>query len=147
MATSNPTQHSSSFKMVNISELNIDPEAQRKLSTPWVKAHTQTFNVDLLGYIVVNCRVSKKLFVVDGQHRVELVRAVGWGDQKIHAEVFDGLNQAQEAALFNSRNDRKAVRRFDKFRLSVIAGDPSACEISRIVQAHGLVISDQLIDG
>ena len=34
------------------------------------------------------------------------MRAVGWGDQRIHAEVFDGLNQAEEAELFNARNDR-----------------------------------------
>lgn len=137
----------SKFQMVNISDLNVDPEAQRKLSLAWVKARIPSFDVDQLGYIVVNRRQSGKLYIVDGQHRVELMRAVGWGDQKIHAEVFDGLTQAQEAKLFNARNDRKAVRLFDRFRVAVTAGDPTAVAINTIVQQHGLLISDQLHDG
>lgn len=139
--------NSSSFHMVQLSELNIDPEAQRKLSPAWVKARIPKFDVDQLGYIVVNRRSNGKLYIVDGQHRVELMRAVGWGDQSIHAEVFQGLSQAQEAELFNARNDRKAVRRFDKFRIAIVAGDKTACDINSIVNDHGLVISDQLRDG
>lgn len=140
-------KHKSSFRMVTISELNVDPEAQRPVSPTWVKARVPIFDVDQLGYIVVNKRAGGKCYVVDGQHRVELMRAVGWGDQQIHAEVFEGLTQSQEAALFNARNDRKAVRKFDKFRVSITAGDQIAIEIDKIVREHGLVISDQLIDG
>jgi hypothetical protein len=129
--------------MVLLSELHVDPEAQRRLSVPWVKAHAPNFDVDQLGYIVVNKRANGKIYVIDGQHRVELMRAVGWGDQKVHAECFDRLSQAQEAELFNARNDRKAVRLFDKFRIAVTAGDPVACDIDRIIKEHGLLISDQ----
>jgi len=133
--------------MINVQDLNVDPEAQRQLSPGWVKARVPKFDVDLLGYILVNKRANGKLYVVDGQHRVELMRAVGWGDQKMHAEYCEGLTQAEEAELFNARNDRKAVRKFDKFRISITAGDPVATDIDKIVRAHGLVISDQLTDG
>lgn len=139
--------NSSSFKMVALLDLNIDPEAQRKLMPGWVKAHVPKFDVDQLGYIVINRRPNGKLYVVDGQHRVELMRAVGWGDQSIHAEMFEGLNQSQEAELFLARNDRRAVSRYSKFRVAVTAGDPVATEIDRIVRAHGLVVSDQAQDG
>lgn len=144
---SKAVSNSSSFGMVNVSVLNVDPEAQRKLMPGWVKAHVPAFDVDKLGYIVVNKRSNGKLYTVDGQHRVELMRAVGWGDQKIHAEIFDGLDQAKEAAIFEARNDRRAVRKFDKFRISVTAGNPVSCAIERIVKEHGLVISDQSDDG
>lgn len=139
-------QHSSRFIMVNIADLCIDPEAQRKLSPAWVKDHVEIFDVDQLGYVVVNRRAEgdeKKLYVVDGQHRVELLRAVGWGDQKIHAEVFEGLTQEEEAELFIARNDRRAVRTIDKFRVSITAGNKESVDIKRIVSEHGLVISDQ----
>lgn len=149
MAKKDEQQHgnSSAFKMIPISDLNIDPEAQRVLSPGWVKARIPHFDVDQLGYIVVNKRAGGKLFIVDGQHRVALMRAVGWADQTIHAEVFDGLNQAQEAELFLARNDRKAVRRYDKFRVAITSGDPVATDIDKIVRAHGLAISDQLKNG
>lgn len=140
-------KNASKFGMVLIPELKIDQEAQRKLSVPWVKAHAQEFDVDQLGYIVVNRRADGNLYVVDGQHRVELMRAVGWGDQKIHAEIFEGLSQPDEAELFNARNDRRAVRLFDKFRISVVARDPEAIGITNIVHRCGLVISDQASDG
>lgn len=139
--------NSSKFGIVLVSGLHVDPEAQRKLSPAWVKAHVPLFDVDQLGFIVVNTRTSGKQYIVDGQHRVELMRAVGWGDQKIHAELFEGLTQAGEAELFNSRNDRKAVRNIDKFRIKITAGDEAACDIQKIVTAHGLLISDQVADG
>lgn len=139
--------HSSVFGTVLISDLHIDPEAQRKISPGWVKEHVPVFDVEQLGYIVVNKRATGFLYVVDGQHRVELMRAVGWGDQRIHAECFDGLTQAQEAALFIARNDRKAVSKFSKFKVQVTAKDPTACDIDRIVKEHGLLVSDQQMDG
>lgn len=139
--------HGSVFGMILISDLHIDPEAQRALSPGWVKARISKFDVEQLGYIVVNKRSNGMLYVVDGQHRVELMRAVGWGDQKIHAECFSGLTQADEAALFIARNDRKAVSRYSKFRVAVTAKEPMAMEIDKIVRAHGLVVSDQATDG
>lgn len=136
----------SKFGTVLVSDLNIDPQAQRKLSMQWVNAHIEGFDVDQLGYIVVNRRANGKLYVVDGQHRVELIRAVGWGDQKVHAELFEGLNQREEAELFEARNDRRAVRKFDRFRISVTAGDAAATEITKIVESVGLCVSDQTVD-
>lgn len=144
--TKNP-RHASKFGAVLVSELTIDHQAQRKLSKQWVKEHVDIFDVDQLGYIVVNRRADGKYYVVDGQHRVDLMRAVGWGDQRIHAELFDGLTQQEEAELFNARNDRRAVRKFDHFRISVTAGDPRATDITGIVAQAGLIITDANTDG
>lgn len=145
--TSKIERHSSKFGKVLVSDLNVDPLAQRRLSMPWVKAHVETFDVDQLGYIVCNKRADGKWYVVDGQHRVQLMREVGWDDQLIHAELFEGLTQPEEAALFNARNDRRAVRRFDHFRISVTAGDERCCDITALVQEAGLTITDQQTDG
>ena len=88
----------SQYRMVNIAELNVDPEAQRPVSLPWVKTRLNQFDADQLGYILVNKRTGGKHFIVDGQHRVELLRAIGWGDQQVHAEVFDDVVDGFEAA-------------------------------------------------
>lgn len=137
----------SQFRMVPLGELQVDPDAQRRLSMSWVKEHTADFDVDQLGYIVVNKRPSGKYFIVDGQHRVMLMREVGWGDQKIHAECFEGLTQAQEADLFIARNDRRAVQPYDKFRVAVTAGHPDAVAIEKIVNEHGMVIAQGAGEG
>lgn len=133
--------------MVVVADLCVDPETQRNLSPAWVKARVPLFDVEQLGYITVNHRDNGKIYIVDGQHRVELLRSVGWGDQKIHAECFFGLSQAAEAALFLARSDRKAISKYAKFRIAVTARDPFACHIDRIVREAGLVISDQQRNG
>jgi len=143
----NTAPNHSKFDMVLVSDLTIDPAAQRKLSMTWVNKHTDSFDVDQLGYIVVNRRDDARMYVVDGMHRVELMRAVGWGDQRIHAEVFNGLSQAEEAELFNARNDPRAVKKFDRFRISVTAKNERACAIVSIVESVGLVVSDQGVAG
>jgi hypothetical protein len=133
--------HASAVQWLAIEDLRIDPEAQRDLRVSWVKQHVQKFDADQLGYIVVNIRRDGHHYVIDGQHRVELLRAVGWGDQKVSCEVFTGLSQKEEAALFLSRNDRLAVRTFDKFRVRITAGEPVATDINRIVLAASLSLA------
>lgn len=139
--------HSSSLRWLPLAELNIDAQAQRSLRVAWVKGHVSDFDPEQIGYIVCNKRASGKVYVIDGQHRVELLREVGWGDQSVQCECFDGLTQAQEAELFLARNDRITVQTYDKFRVAVTAGDLTCCDIDRIVRAQGLSISDQKKDG
>lgn len=107
----------------------------------WVKAQVPLFDPDQLGYIVVNLRRDGHYYVLDGQHRVALIRAIGWGDQKVACELFRGLTQEQEAKVFLARQVKTEVRTFDKFRVRITAGDPIACDINRIVQAAGLTIA------
>ena len=137
----------SSLRWVPIVDLKIDPQAQRSLRTHWVKSHVPDFDAEQLGYIVVNKRSDGGLYVIDGQHRVELLREVGWGDQQVQCECFEGLTQAQEAELFLSRNDGIQVRTFDKFRVAVTAGKEIETDIDRIVNHQGLSISDQSNEG
>ena len=140
-------KNASVFKAVNIRQLNIDPNVQRRLDKAWVNARIDKFDVDLLGYVVVNQRPDGKQYIVDGQHRTALMRAVGWGDQNVSAEFFNGLTIAEEAALFRARNDRKALRKFDNFRIALVQGEPTATAINKIVASFGLAISDQLTPG
>lgn len=139
----NRVPRSSKFQWVAIPDLVVDPDAQRPLRQGWVDATAPHFDPDKLGIITVNRRNGDgKAYVVDGQHRVALVRAVGWGDQQIHVEIFEGLSQAEEAALFLDRNRRINVSTLDKFRVRVTAGEEVACDIARILRHHGLHIAN-----
>jgi hypothetical protein len=126
---------------VNVSELHIDPAMQRRLNRHWVEAHVALFDPEKLGRIVVSRRADGKLYIVDGQHRVELLRAIGYGDQDIEAELFEGLTRQGEADLFLARNDRIAVKTFDKFRLRIEAGDPAAVGVANVLKGLGLSLS------
>jgi len=65
----------------------------------------------------------------------------------VPCELFEGLTQSQEAELFLARNDRVAVRPYDKFKVAVTAGEDAPADIERIVRQQGLCVSAQLRDG
>lgn len=136
-----------SNRYVNIADIKIDPEAQRELLPGWVKARVGGFDPDKLGTITVNRRDGGELHAIDGQHRVELLRAVGWGDQSIFATYFEGLTQAEEAALFLALNDNRPVSTFAKFKPRVTAGEAVASDIQRIVNLAGFAIAKNAATG
>lgn len=138
---------SSSLRWIPIADVEVDMDAQRPLGMAWVKAHEADFDPEQIGYVVVNRRSNGKVYVIDGQHRLALLRQVGWGDQQVQCEYFEGLTQAEEAELFLARNDRKAVQTFAKFRVAVTAKDETACDIDRIVRFQNLVVADQEKEG
>lgn len=130
--------HASKVEWLRLDELHIDPEAQRDLRKGWVTRLTNEFDPDRVGMVVVNRRADGRWYIIDGQHRVEAMRQMGWGDQRIPCECFVGLTQRQEAALFLHRNDRIAVRTFDKFRVRITSGDPVARGVEAILSHFNL---------
>lgn len=138
---------SSSYGWLRIAEMKVDPRAQRLLRRVWVKRHVSQFDANQIGTIVISRRRDGSLWIIDGQHRVELLRSVGWGDQSVYCEIFDGLTVQEEAALFLKRNDKISVRTFDKFQVSLTEQDETACAIAKIVTGVGLSIAEGSRDG
>lgn len=127
----------STFKWVHLKDIRVDPRVQRELRSGWVAKRLPEFNPEDLGAIVLSHREDGH-YVLDGQHRVALLRQIGWGDQQVYAEVFEGLSLEQEADVFLKRNQRITVAALDKFRVRTTAGDPMALDITNVVQGLGL---------
>lgn len=128
-------------------DMKIDPRAQRALRRAWVKKHVPIFDANQIGTIVISRRADGSLFIIDGQHRVELLRSVGWTDQQVYCEIFDKLTIQEEAALFLRRNDKVTVRTFDKFNVSLTEGDAESVAINKIVTAAGLTVAEGAHNG
>lgn len=126
---------------LTLSELKVDPDTQRALRPNHSKQIADNFDPEAFGVLTVSERPDG-FYVIDGQHRVDALHRLGWNGQKLPCIVFSGLDRADEARRFNGLNTSKAVRLFDKFRLRVIAGDPTAVEIDTIVRSHGLRVTD-----
>lgn len=126
---------------VNLSTLEVDETTQRPLRPGWVKARAAHVDFEALGLICVSFRDGKKL-IVDGHHRVHLLRTIGYGDQSVLAEIYEGLTRPQEAQLFLERNDRQALSPVQRFLKEVTAGHPDALAMNKVVQGLGLKIGD-----
>lgn len=141
----NRVEREARLRWVPISQMRVSPLAQREINQARVDKLAADFDLEQLGTPTVNLR-DKWYYVIDGQHRIEALKAIGWGDQQVHCWSYEGLTEQDEAEKFLKLNDTLTVNAFAKFRVAVQAGRVEECDIDRIVRAAGLRISQDKSD-
>lgn len=131
----------SKISMERCGELLHDPTVQRPLDPLQVRRMVESYDEHAIGTLTVSQRTDGNLYVVDGNHRCHVVMDVRGADAKVRCEVFTGLTLADEARLSRTLNDRRNWRYIDSFRLDVIAGDPVAVAVAKIVPNCGWEIT------
>jgi hypothetical protein len=134
------------LRWVPIAKMKTSPLAQRELNPARVSKLAAEFDLEQVGTPTVNER-QDHFYIIDGQHRVEALREMGWGDQQIQCWTYVGLTEEEEAEKFLKLNDTLTVSSFAKFRVGVQAGRTVECDIDRIVRAQGLRVSTDRRDG
>ena len=81
----------SHLRWVPIKEMRSSPAAQRKYRRTHAATYAADFHLEALGYPVLSLR-DGIFFIVDGQHRIKALEMIGWGDQQIQCEVYEGLD-------------------------------------------------------
>lgn len=114
-----------------------DESYQRPLNQNRAQSIAVEFDPDAFGVPTLSKRAGDRFMIIDGRHRIEALRILGWNGQKISCRVFQGLSQAQEAKLFNDCNNTRALQFIDRFLSRITSGDPIACEIAKITSAAG----------
>lgn len=129
----------SEMREVTPQQLSVDPRIQRPLDKGRVRREADRFNPDGLGVITVSDRGKAELVVLDGQHRMEIVRAApdAGAYYPMKAEVFTGLTHEQEAALFLVRNNMARVSQLDRFLVRTTENDPDVLKIVEILARYG----------
>lgn len=148
--TTNPTEkrveREARLVWVPIPQMRVSPMAQRELNNARVSGLAAEFDLEQLGTPTVNER-DGLYYVIDGQHRVEALRLMGWGDQSVQCWSYAGLTETEEAEKFLKLNDVLAVHGFAKFRVGVHAGREEEVDIDRIVRGQQLHISQDKKNG
>lgn len=134
------------LQWVPLSKMKVSAVAQRDLNQARVDRIVARFDEEMIGSPIVNER-GGEFYVIDGQHRVEALRALGWDERSVQCWTYHGLTEHEEADYFLKFNDTLAVHAFDKFRVAVEAGRPDECEINRVVRAANLCVSRDKVPG
>ncbi len=137
---------------VRADSLTPHPLAQRNLVPAKINRLMQNLDLDAIGVLhVVEYEIKNKgkgLWIVDGQHRWDVLMKHGFGEWlvevKIHLDVTD---DARASDLFLKLNDRSPVSPFDKFKNGVIAGLPEAVGAQAVAKKYGLRIGPTGDDG
>lgn len=142
----NRVQRDAALKWVPIGLMRVSPLAQRELNQARVDRIVAAFDLEQIGAPTVNKR-GGHYYIIDGQHRVEALRAIGWGDQQVQCWVYEGLSEAEEAEKFLKLNDVLAVAALPKFRVAVQAGRHMECDIDRILHEQGCKVTADKVEG
>jgi hypothetical protein len=132
---------------VSIDDMERDPEFQRDLDEKRAQQIAAYFNPDAFGIISLSGRDDGKFVILDGQHRIEALRVMGWNGQKVECHVFRDLDRKQEAQRFLDLNNFKQLRYIDRFMSRLAAHDVTAVPIAKIVQDAGYIIDRSSRDG
>jgi hypothetical protein len=139
-------QREARLRWVPIAKMQVSPVSQRELNRARVDRMVVDFDLEQLGTPTVNLR-DGWYYIIDGQHRIEALRELGWEDQQVQCWTYEGLTEQDEAEKFLKLNDTLAVNAFYKFRIGVEAGRPLECDIDRIVRSLNLRVSLDKLDG
>lgn len=128
---------------VKVADMRVSPRAQRNHKSPGAIAlinHiVQNFDPDRFGTLTVNSR-GGTFWVVDGGHRYNALKEMGYEDQQAQCWVYTDLSEEQEAGLFLDLNNVRVVSAMDKFKVAVVAGREIECHISDIAHNVGMAV-------
>ena len=124
-------------ELLPVEALVVDHDYQRPVPWPFVRKLASTYDESLVGTIDVAERRRGAVFaILDGQLRFEASKLVG--KTTVWASIYSGLDKASEARFFLHKNkDRKVVHPYYTFRARVVAAEPAALEIEKIVSKFG----------
>lgn len=132
------------FHWVLKGDLQVDHEYQRQnINNDRLLDLCDRWSWVACGALSVARRANGSLWVIDGQHR-KLAADKRADIDKLPCLVFDVAERADEATGFLQLNThRGAVRMLDRFNAMVMAGDPDAVEVRRLIEASGYRIASR----
>lgn len=135
-------------ELLRVGDLQVDPAYQRELNERRIRKYKVDFKPIQLGIIEVSRRDDGTMFVVDGQHRVALVKQLFGPNAQLPAQVYEGWSLQQEAERFGYVNkERVQVTPLAAYKADRAKGAEDVRIIDRTLSAVHVRVSEQAGDG
>lgn len=138
MTHHDPNEDTRQIEWVRVDDVLADEMYQRPVNKQRVLRMAEQFDPDAVGAVEVSRRADGTLWAIDGRHRIEMFRAIGWGDQLIPAVVHEGLSVRDEARIFRLKN-AGAVKpdSVDLWHAAYAEGDAFVIKVTDALAASG----------
>jgi len=137
------------YQKVRLDDLITDGRFNRKVRQAHVEKRASDFSPAAFGVIEIWKREDGVMIILDGQHRADLLRLLGYPTTAkcVPALVHEDLTLDTAAELFVKLNASKLVGPWDRFKALLTATHKRTCDIDRIVRSHGLQVGGGRKDG
>ena len=129
------------FFACDLQPWRINRQLSGSQNTAHAKAIASQFNDSKFGYLTINQSDDGTVTIIDGHNRLLALEMLGYEDYIVTCEVFKNLTDAQIAALFSGRNNRKAMDTITLFLNDLEAGTEEAVNITSILADFGLHVA------
>lgn len=127
---------------IPIEKLCVDGRYQRALRVAFIDSQStdEEFMPILIGIPEVSKRTDGSYFVLDGQHRIEILKRRGYDSVRCH--VHEGLAPNEEAFFYRYYNKKRLqIGAFDDYRAAIFEGEPKHLQIQEAVEKRGLTVA------
>lgn len=127
-------------RLIDIEKVIVDESFQRKLNRTHLNKMIREFDPNINQPIAVAKNEDGTFSVLDGQHRVELMKAQGAA--QILAFVFTAKDVEEQAKVFLDINtSQMKPTKTDQFKARIAANDPIAIGVEKILKRNGFFIT------
>jgi hypothetical protein len=129
---------------VKPNDLIVDSSYQREINKIKVANIIKNYNPNAIGVVTLSIRENGDLYIIDGQHRVEALKQLGFGSNDINAIVFFDLTIQDEAQLFVIMNEsRTKPKKSDLYKASIKSGDNDLIELNNMLNRNNVTVGDK----
>lgn len=130
------------MRRFKLSQLNIDHSYQRELSLTFIRKMIAEFDVTMLRELEVNIRPNGTVYVIDGQHRLEALRAIVKNPEKYSVTCLCNHvpTVEEEAKLYLARGAyTRKIAYAQTWEARKTAGDQDAIALGEMIEAAGFI--------
>ena len=130
------------FEQIPIKNLVSNQEYQRNLSIRHIQRTVAHFDLNQVNPVKVSRRNGLN-YVINGQHTVEIIRAVSKSNETpVWCMVYDDLEYTVEADIFaNQQKYVKPLASYEIFMANIEAGNDDQLTIKSLVESYGLKLA------
>lgn len=118
-------------------EFSLDLKVQRALNESRADAMADNFQPHALGLLTASKRADGHIYVLDGSHRVSAARKASY-DGLLATRLFENLTLEEEASMFLTLNNSRAVQAIDRFKVRITQNEPIASGINKVLKTYNL---------
>ena len=128
------------YQLIDINRLFIDHCYQRIIKPTVIKGMVEDFDASLIGTLMVVIRKNGNFAVVDGQHRLSVLKSLGY--KMIPCLVYPETITKVEIEKFRKLNQNKnKLNALEDFWAAVGIGDKDSVAILGVIEKNGLTVS------
>jgi hypothetical protein len=137
------------FGWVWIRDMEMAPPAWgRAIRESDARRYAADFDADAIGTLCIWHRpdlpvMHGRYVILDGQHRCQACRLVGYNDSQVSCLLYEGLSPARAAELSRNLQDRRNLHALDRHNANVAALESRAVDIDKRLRFLDLTLASQ----